>query len=33
MEYFIGIWIVCGILGGIIGANKNAGEIGFVVGF
>ena len=29
MKYVIGIWIVCGIIGAIIGENKNAGRAGF----
>lgn len=32
MEYVIGFWIVCGIVGAIIGASKDSSGIGFILG-
>jgi len=33
MEIFIGLWILCGIIGSMIGSKKGQGCLGFVLGF
>lgn len=32
MEFFVGFWITCAVIGGIIGASKNAPIAGFILG-